>query len=81
MYFTSITAYDKDRDLIEGVNNVNSRRSQANDDGTITVSFTCGEDAPSNIDNRGQDFSFTVRYYGFSQKVRDGDIAPGKTVR
>ncbi len=80
-YFTSITAYDKDRYLMEGVKNVNSQRWQAKDDGTITVSFNCGEDAPNNIDTRGQDFSFTVRYYGVSQKVIDGDIAPEKTVR
>jgi len=80
-YFTSITAYDKDRYLIEGVKNVNSHTWQKNDDGTITVSFNCGTDAINNIDTKGQDFSFTMRYYGVSQKVFDGKISPEKTVK
>lgn len=80
-YFTSITAYDKERYLIEGVRNVNSHRWEANDDGSITVSFNCGDDAPNNIDTQGQDFSFTMRFYGVSQKVVDGEISPEKTVR
>ena len=80
-YFTSITAYDQDRYLIEGVNNVNSHRWVANDDGTITVSFNCGDDAPNNIDTKGHDFSFTMRYYGVRQNVVDGDIAPEMTVQ
>ena len=80
-YFTSITAYDNDRYLIEGVRNINSHRWEDNDDGTITVSFNCGDDAPNNIDTQGQDFSFTMRYYGVSQKVVDGEISPEKTVQ
>ena len=80
-YFTSFTAYDKDRYLIEGVSNVNSHRWSQNDDGTVTVSFNCGDDAPNNIDTQGQDFSFTVRYYGVSQKVVDGEVAPEQTVQ
>lgn len=80
-YFTSFTAYDKDRYLIDGVTNVNSHRWLPNDDGTITVSFNCGDDAPNNIDTQDQDFSFTVRYYGVSQKVVDGEVAPEKTVQ
>ena len=80
-YFTSITAYDNDRYLIEGVQNVNSHRWVTNDDGTITVSFNCGDDAPNNIDTQGQEFSFTMRYYGVSQKVVDGEVSPENTVR
>lgn len=80
-YFTSITAYDNDRYLIEGVRNINSHRWDTNDDGTITVSFNCGDKAPNNIDTQGQDFSFTMRYYGVSQKVVDGEVTPEKTVR
>ncbi len=80
-YFTSITAYDKSRYLIDGVRNVNSHSWTPNADGTITVSFNCGEDAPNNIDTNGQDFSFTMRYYGVSQKVIDGAIAPEKSVQ
>lgn len=79
-YFTSVTAYDKDRYLIDGVRNVNSHRWDTNDDGTVTVSFNCGDDAPNNIDTNDQDFSFTMRYYGVSQTVVDGDIAPETTV-
>jgi len=81
IYFTSITAYDNNRYLIEGVRNVNSHRWETNGDGTITVSFNCGDDAPNNIDTQGQDFSFTMRYYGVSQKVVDGKISPEKTVQ
>lgn len=80
-YFTSITAYDKDRYLIEGVSNVNSHRWGPNTDGTITVSLNCGDEAPNNIDTMGQDFSFTMRYYGASQSVVDGRIAPEMTVQ
>ena len=80
-FFTSITAYDTDRYLMEGVKNVNSHTWTKNEDGTITVSFNCGDDAPNNIDTKGQDFSFAVRYYGVSQKVLDGKITPEKTVK
>lgn len=80
-YFTSVTAYDADRYLIDGVRNVNSHSWDTNVDGTITVSFNCGDSEPNNIDTNGHDFSFTMRYYGVSQKVVDGDIAPETTVR
>ncbi|MCW8852179.1 MAG: DUF1254 domain-containing protein [Gammaproteobacteria bacterium] len=80
-YFTSVTAYDKDRYLLEGVKHVSSHTWKTNDDGTITVSFNCGADAINNIDTKGQDFSFTMRYYGVSQKVFDGKITPEKTVK
>jgi len=80
-YFTSITAYDESRYLFDGVRNVNSHSWTPNADGTITVSFNCGENAPNNIDTYGQDFSFTMRYYGVSQKVVDGAVAPEKSVQ
>lgn len=80
-FFTSVTAYDKNRYLIDGVRNVNSHSWETNEDGTITVSFNCGDDAPNNIDTKGQDFSFAMRYYGVSQKVVDGEIAPEKSVQ
>ncbi|NKB88292.1 MAG: DUF1254 domain-containing protein [Acidobacteria bacterium] len=79
-YFTSITAYDADRYLIDGTSNVNSHSWATNGDGMITVSFNCGDEAPNNIDTQGQDFSFTMRYYGVSQSVVDGDVTPEKTV-
>jgi hypothetical protein len=80
-YFTSVTAYDKDRYLIEGVRHVSSYAWNKNKDGTVTVSFNCGEGAVNNIDTQGHDFSFTMRYYGVSQKVFDGKIMPEKTVK
>lgn len=79
-YFTSITAYDKSRYLIEGVKNINSYKWAENEDGTITISFNGGDNAINNINTSGQDFSFTMRYYGVSQKAMDGKIAPEKTV-
>ena len=80
-YFTSITAYDESRYLIDGVKHVSSNSWIENKDGTITVSFNGGENAINNIDTHGQDFSFTVRYYGVSQKVMDGKVTPEKTVK
>ena len=80
-YFTSVTAYDKERYLLEGVKHVSSHTWNKNKDNTITVSFNCGADAINNIDTKGQDFSFTMRYYGVSQKVFDGKITPEKTVK
>jgi len=80
VYFTSVTAYDNDRYLIEGAGNVNSHSWTVNDDGTITVSFNCGENAVNNIDTQGQRFSFTMRYYGVSQAVVDGKISPTSSV-
>lgn len=80
-YFTSVTAYDKNRYLIEGVNHVSSHVWRKNKDGRITVSFNCGKSAINNIDTKGHDFSFTMRYYGVSKKVFDGKIQAEKTVK
>ena len=81
VYFTSITAYDADRYLLTDVRSINSYRWDSNNDGTITVSFNCGDDAVNNIDTHGQEFSFTVRFYGVSQKAVDGKITPESNVR
>ena len=80
-YFTSVTAYDKERYLMNGVKNVNSHTWSMNKDGTVTVSFNCGKSAVNNIDTKGQDYTFTMRYYGVSQKVFDGEVAPEKNVK
>ena len=80
-YFTSITAYNSDRYLIDGVRNINSHHWDTNNDGTITVSFNCGDDAPNNIDTNDQDFTFLMRYYGVTQKVVDGEITPELTAQ
>ncbi len=70
-FFTSITAYDADKYLMEGVNNINSHTWEKNSDGTITVSFNCGADAKNNIDTKGNDFTFTSRYYGVNSVVME----------
>ena len=81
VYFTSVTAYDYGRYLMEGVQNVNSHTWDSNPDGSITVSFNCGADAINNIDTQGEKFSFTMRYYGVTQDVIDGKITPTKNVK
>ncbi|WOH38639.1 hypothetical protein RI844_05310 [Thalassotalea fonticola] len=75
-FFTSITAYDSSKYLMEGVNNVNSHRWEKNNDGTITISFNCGDNAKNNIDTKGNDFTFTSRHYGVNQKVMDSPEDP-----
>ena len=66
---------------MDGVKNVNSQSWKENKDGTITITFNGGDNAINNIDTKGQDFSFTMRYYGVSQKVYDGKITPEITVK
>ncbi|MGF1751743.1 MULTISPECIES: hypothetical protein [Vibrio] len=68
-FFTSITAYDSDKYLIEGVRHISSNSWQENKDGTVTVSFNCGDTAKNNIDTKGQDFTFTSRHYGVNPTV------------
>ena len=53
-FFTSITAYDNDKYLMEDVRSISSHTWDKNSDGTITVSFNCGENAPNNIDDARQ---------------------------
>ena len=75
-FFTSITAYDRDKYLMEGVKHVSSHTWVKNSDGTITVSFNCGPDAKNNIDTKGQDFTFTSRHYGVHPDVIAGGPDP-----
>lgn len=71
VYFTSVTAYDTQRYLFEDedIENINSNTWEVNPDNTVTISFNCGANAKNNIDTKGQDFTFTLRYYGVSEKV------------
>ena len=71
VYFSSITAYDAQRYLFvdEDVNSVNSNTWSVNNDNTVTVSFNCGNDALNNIDTKGQDYTFTTRFYGVTEQV------------
>jgi hypothetical protein len=71
VYFSSITAYNAQRYLFEDedVKSVNSNTWTVNSDNTVTVSFNCGDDALNNITTKGQDYTFTVRYYGVTEPV------------
>ena len=71
VYFSSITVYNAQRYLFEDeeVKNVNSNTWEVNSDNTVTISFNCGPDAKNNIDTKGQDYTFTVRYYGVTEQV------------
>ena len=71
VYFSSITAYNAQRYLFEDedVKSVNSNTWTVNNDNTVTVSFNCGDDALNNITTKGQDYTFTVRYYGVTEPV------------
>lgn len=73
VYFSSITAYDKERYLFEDeeIKHMNSHWWKPNGDGTITISFNCGEDAINNINTKGKDFMFCSRYYGVTQEIVD----------
>lgn len=75
-FFTSITAYDKDKYLMEGVRNINSHSWDKNEDGTITISFNCGDSASNNIDTNGTDFTFTTRHYGVNPKIMASNEDP-----
>ncbi|WP_246129140.1 DUF1254 domain-containing protein [Colwellia demingiae] len=72
-FFTSITAYDSAKYLIEGAKAINSYSWEVNADKTVTVSFNCGDDAINNIDTSayGKDFTITTRHYGATQAVID----------
>lgn len=69
--FWSITVYDKNGFMFNDLANYSSYTAQANEDGTYTVSFGCGEGAPNNlaIDNPTGIFNITVRHYGPSKRV------------
>ncbi len=71
VYFSSITAYDAQRYLFEDedVKHMNSHTWEVNSDNTVTVSFNCGDDAKNNIDTKGQDYTFTTRFYGVTDQV------------
>jgi hypothetical protein len=54
---------------MEDVRSINSHMWDKNSDGTVTVSFNCGENAKNNIDTQGNDFTFTSRHYGVNPTV------------
>ena len=75
-FFTSVTAYDSEKYLIEGAVAINSYSWEVNADETVTISFNCGDDAINNIDTSayGKDFTITTRHYGATQEVIDSKV-------
>lgn len=83
--FWSITVYDKVGFMFDDIASVNSNAALVNKDGTYTVSFGCGNDAPNNIKTKNSTgvFNLGIRHYRPSEKVRDEDyrILPSMKVK
>ena len=78
-YFTSITLYDEAGYMIESSRfSINSYEWDKNIDGTVTINFNCGDDAINNLKTDGQDFNYTVRNYGVTQRVADDEFGGRK---
>jgi hypothetical protein len=74
-YFTSLTFYDQAGYILSKADIYISNTTWAlNQDGTVTVSINCGEDAMNNVDTAGQSYQYISRQYGASKAVIDGDI-------
>lgn len=71
--FWSITVYDKSGFMFNDVANTSSNTASANQDGTYTVSFGCGADAPNNLATANDSgvFNIAVRHYQPSQLVSE----------
>lgn len=69
--FWSITVYDKNGFMFNDLANYSSNTAKKNNDGTYTISFGCGKDAPNNleIDNPSNEFNILVRHYRPSKRV------------
>jgi hypothetical protein len=80
--FFSFTLYNTAGYLMDGNTIVNSREMTANEDGTYTVSISCGDDAihnisaPSDIETIG----YTWRVYGASEEVENRSWDPIDTM-
>lgn len=74
-YFTSVTLYDEAGYMIDSARfSINSYEWIKNSDGSITLNFNCGEEAINNLTTDGQDFNYTIRNYGVSQRVVDDEF-------
>ncbi|WNC73872.1 DUF1254 domain-containing protein [Thalassotalea psychrophila] len=71
--FWSFTVYDKKGFMFNDVAHVSSNTAKPNKDGTFTLSFGCGSDAPNNIDTENDSgvFNLAVRHYIPSDKVKN----------
>ena len=80
-YFTSITLYDAAGYMLDTNRfSINSYEWDKNEDGTVTISFGCGEDAINNLETNGEDFNYTVRNYGTSHDV-EYDLYGGRELK
>ena len=74
-YFTSVTLYDETGYMIDSTRfSINSYEWDKNKNGTVTINFNCGDDAVNNLMTNGQDFNYTVRNYGVTQRVANDDF-------
>lgn len=73
--FWSITVYNKKGFMFNDLANFSSNTAQANADGTYTISFGCGADAPNNMEiaNPSEVFNIAVRHYQPSKRVFEDD--------
>lgn len=71
--FWSITVYDEKGFMFNDLANYSSNTATANEDGTFTISFGCGKDAPNNleIDNPSGVFNIIARHYQPSKRVME----------
>ena len=71
--FWSFTVYDRAGFMFSDLANVSSDTATPNADGTYTVSFGCGKDAPNNLPtaNNSGEFTLAVRHYQPSERVRE----------
>ena len=72
--FWSITVYNAAGFMFNDVANVSSDTAKRNADGTYTVSFGAGPDAPNNLETANESGVFTVaiRHYRVGDKVKNG---------
>ena len=72
--FWSITVYNAAGFMFNDVANVSSDTATRNEDGTFTVSFGCGPDAPNNLETANESGVFTLafRHYRVGDKVTNG---------
>jgi hypothetical protein len=69
--FWSITVYNKSGFMFNDLANLSSNTATTNKDGTYTISFGCGADAPNNIEtvNDSGVFNLGIRHYQPSDLV------------
>ena len=70
--FWSITVYNKKGFMFNDLANVSSNTAVVNKDGSYTVSFGCGDDAPNNIKTKNETgvFNLGIRHYMPTDKVK-----------